>query len=75
MQDIIIIGGGISGLYCALNINKNKNVILFEKNNYLGGRIYTDNFTINSNKYSLEAGAGRIHSEHLIIENLLIKWV
>lgn len=73
MQDIIIIGGGISGLYCGLNINKNKNVILFEKNNYLGGRIYTDNFTINSNEYNFEAGAGRIHSKHMIIQKLIAK--
>ena len=46
MYDTIIIGAGISGLYSALNINKTKKVALFEKSQYFGGRIYTDNVKI-----------------------------
>jgi monoamine oxidase len=39
MYDYIIIGGGISGLYCALNLH---NCLLLESNDYLGGRILTN---------------------------------
>jgi protoporphyrinogen oxidase len=50
----LIVGGGISGLYLAYKI-KDKDTLLIEKNNYLGGRIYT-----NENKgFKYEAGAGR----------------
>ena len=64
MYDIVVIGGGISGLYVASEINKTKKLALFEKSQYYGGRVYTDSFTVNSTKYNLEAGAGRILSGH-----------
>ena len=73
MYDIIIIGGGISGLNTALNLSKNKKVLLCEKNNSFGGRIYTDKFLINKEKYSLEAGAGRISKSHKQMINLIKK--
>ena len=44
MYDIIISGGGISGLYCAYKLLLNNpyyKILLIEKNNYLGGRIKT----------------------------------
>ena len=71
MYDTIIIGAGISGLYSALNINKTKKVALFEKSQYFGGRIYTDNIKIDSKEYLLEAGAGRILSTHNKMLNLI----
>jgi len=71
MDDIIIIGGGIAGLYTALKLNKNKKVLLFEKNNYYGGRIYTDSFYVNNNKYTVEAGAARILESHRLMINLI----
>lgn len=42
-MNIGIVGGGLSGLYCAYKLCKNKdnNVYLYERNNILGGRIYT----------------------------------
>lgn len=73
MYDIVIIGGGIAGLYTALNLNKNKKTILFEKNSYFGGRIYTDNFKINNNNYSLEAGSGRMLTTHKLMLQLINK--
>ena len=41
MHDIIIVGGGISGLYLAylLSTKTSKNVMLLEKSNRLGGLI------------------------------------
>ena len=44
MNDIIIIGGGIGGLYCFYELEKkykNLKISLFEKNNYFGGRFLT----------------------------------
>jgi protoporphyrinogen oxidase len=62
MYDTIIVGGGISGLYCALNI---KNHLVLECNDYLGGRI----FTHKEPKY--ESGAGRYNSTHKLLVQLI----
>ena len=71
MEDVVIIGGGIAGLYCGYKIDKKYDVCLFESNSVFGGRIYTDNFTIDRKKYTLEAGAGRILSSHNLMLNLI----
>ncbi len=84
MKDLIIIGGGISGLYTLYKIVKNKknskrkyNISLYEKSDYFGGRIYTffpqkevkGNFTKN---IKFEAGAARFCKEkHLIFYKLI----
>ena len=41
MHDIVIVGGGISGLYLAylLTTKTSKNILLLEKSNRLGGLI------------------------------------
>jgi len=68
----IIIGSGITGLYTAYKLIKKKkikseNILIFEKSNRIGGRIYTyenDNF-----KYSV--GAGRLGKKHKYVMKLL----
>ena len=73
MYDFIIVGGGISGLYCALELLKRNNenhVVICEKYKTLGGRVstfYKDNFF-------WEAGAGRISEKHTLILDLLKKY-
>ena len=78
MYDIIIIGGGISGLYCAYNLLKNrKNIklLVLEKNLKLGGRISTfyggkDDKEV-SKDIIFEKGAGRFNDNHLLLNKLL----
>jgi hypothetical protein len=68
--DIIVIGGGIAGLYTTYNLLKKYphiKIALIEKENYLGGRIYTDT----SNDMTIEAGAGRLSGSHILLMNLI----
>ena len=59
--DIIIIGGGISGVFLAYKLlNTNLKVILFEGDKNLGGRIET----YEKDGSYFEAGAARLHSSH-----------
>ena len=74
--DIIIIGGGIAGLYKAYQIlNKHKktqpNILLLESTNRLGGRIQTYRDTTYKN--GIEAGAGRFHKGHKHLIRLIHK--
>ena len=62
--DIIIIGGGISGLYCAHKLSKNNKVALFDERSYIGGRIYT-----HSKGY--EVGAARFNDSHTQLLELI----
>lgn len=63
--DVAIIGGGIAGLYCALKLSPTLKVILFESNDYFGGRIKT-----NVNPH-FEIGAGRFNEDHVLFCKLL----
>lgn len=68
--DIIVIGGGISGLYTTYNLLKKYphiNIAIIEKENYLGGRVYTDT----SHDMTIEAGAGRFSGSHILLMNLI----
>lgn len=68
MYDFIIIGGGISGFYCGLELIKHKkNVLICEKYKNLGGRIDT----FHENSYKWESGAGRISEKHSLLLNLM----
>lgn len=66
--DVIVIGGGISGLYTALKcLHQGYRVTIIEKQDRLGGRIRT----IFDNGYMFEAGAGRFHAKHTILRGLI----
>ena len=74
VYDIIIIGGGIGGLYSAYKLlkkNNKLNIVILEKNNYLGGRIKTFRKNINNHDYQFEEGAGRFNNNHKLLFKLL----
>jgi len=74
MINIAIIGGGISGLYTAFKLYKkydNIQITLYEKNNYLGGRIHTIYKTNYKNKLHYDAGAGRFSNKHKYLLKLI----
>ena len=71
MEDIAIIGGGITGLYCALKLSiekRDKNIILIDERNYWGGRIKT--------KYrpQYEIGAARFNNTHKKLLKLINRY-
>lgn len=71
MYDYIIIGCGISSLYCAYNILKNNNnakIIIFEKNKVIGGRMNVFNFY--GSNVNIGAGVGRKNKDYLLIKLL-----
>ena len=63
--DFIVIGGGVSGLYCAMELSKAHKVLLLESSERLGGRIHTHQ------NPQYEIGAGRLHSSHRHLLSLL----
>ena len=68
---MLVVGGGIAGFYCALELLKrNKTVTLCEKYKTVGGRIDT----YAKNGYQWESGAGRISKAHTIILGLMKKY-
>lgn len=74
MNDIIIIGGGISGLYCFYELEKkykHLKISLFEKNNYFGGRFLTKTQTLFNKSYKTEIGAGRLNKNHTLFLKLI----
>jgi hypothetical protein len=59
--DIIIVGGGISGLFTAYKLSKtNLKILLIESQEELGGRVHT----IYKTDYYYECGAARFHKKH-----------
>ena len=66
--DIIIIGGGISGLFLAFKLlNTDLKVIVLEGDKNVGGRIET----IQKNGTIFESGAARFHSSHWKLISLI----
>ncbi len=72
--DIIIVGGGISGIYTMYNLKKNYpnlKVLLLEKNERFGGRVYTHHEKVDNVDYTMDLGAGRIGYHHKLMVNLI----
>ena len=70
IHDIIIVGGGISGLFLAYNLiqdNKYKDILLVESSSELGGRIRTEKI----DDIPLEMGAARFSSNHVKLLSLI----
>ena len=75
IYDSIIIGAGVSGLYMAYKLSeKGKKVLIIERNNYLGGRIYTHKDKLAGINFQYEAGAARIASIHILILKLITEF-
>ena len=71
IYDLIVIGGGISGLYTNYNYlkqNKDKKTLLLERNSNLGGRINTIKY---KSRYIFESGAGRFSEKHKYLISLI----
>jgi len=72
--DIIIVGGGIAGLYLAYLFDDQFKIKIIEQSANFGGRISTIKGKHNTIEYIYEAGAGRISETHSstlsLIENL-----
>lgn len=69
--DIIIIGGGISGLFSAYQIQKlcpDKSIMILEKESFLGGRMGTYNFY--NTTVNIGAGIGRKEKDGVLIKLL-----
>ena len=66
--DLVIVGGGISGLFLAYKLSEtNLKILLIEKEKKLGGRIHT----IKKDNYSYECGAARFNENHLKLISLI----
>lgn len=68
IYDIIILGGGIAGIYTTYQLlkkNPNLSILLLEATDRFGGRVFT------TSKYHLEAGAGRFSSKHKHLIHLI----
>ena len=72
--DIVIIGGGIAGLYLAVKLVKKYKVALAEKYSKFGGRTFTFHADISGIKYQWEEGAARISDSHRMTLSLIKKY-
>lgn len=67
--DIIIIGGGIAGLYCCMKAAPDKKIALFEATHRIGGRIET----VTMEGFNSEYGAMRFDPTKQLLMKKLIK--
>ena len=77
MYDIIIIGGGIAGLYVTYEFNKrdpSSKLLLLESSNRLGGKIKTKYSNSNDKKIKYETGPWRVNYTHHRLNNLIDKF-
>ena len=72
--DLVIIGGGISGLYTLYKLSKtfsHLKILLLESGERYGGRIYSYKETIDGEDYVMDLGAGRLGHHHKLINELI----
>ena len=72
--DVLIVGGGIAGLYTAREILKRRpatQLLLIEKYPVLGGRVLSFRKQLGSQAVGWEAGAGRLHYSQKRVHKLL----
>tara|TARA_Y100000996_G_scaffold9033_1_gene7484 strand:- start:94 stop:1731 length:1638 start_codon:yes stop_codon:yes gene_type:complete len=66
--DVIIVGGGISGLFTAYKLSKTDlKILLIETHEEFGGRIHTEYKT----RFYYECGAARFHKKHTKLLSLI----
>ena len=72
--DLVIIGGGISGLYTLYKLSSaypQLKIRLLESSNRYGGRIYSYKETIDKQEYVMDLGAGRLGYHQPLINKLI----
>ena len=70
--DTIIVGSGISGLYCNYKLySSNQNILIIEGSDKSGGRIQSINKKFTNNNKIIEAGAHRISTNHTLMLRLI----
>ena len=80
--DILILGAGIAGLRCGIQILRKRpslQIAILEKYNYNGGRVVTfhkklEDMKGNCSNLQWENGAGRIHSDHTLVLDLVKRY-
>ena len=56
---VAIIGSGISGLTAAYRLQKDVELTVFEKNDWIGGHTHTVDVTLDSQTYAVDTGFDR----------------
>ena len=72
--DLVIIGGGLAGLYTLYKLSKtfsHLKILLLESGQRYGGRIYSYKETIDGQDYIMDLGAGRLGHHHKLINDLI----
>ena len=68
-SDVIIIGGGVSGLMAGIELAQNgKKVIILEKEDVVGGQCKTEVMNVKGDKYRFDYGGHRFitHNKELL---------
>ena len=70
--DLVIVGAGISGLYCAYHLQKQyPKILIIEKDDRIGGRIFTQKIVANNKDVYIELGANRFSIHHTKVMKLI----
>jgi len=76
LYDIVIVGAGAAGLSTALGLKKlypKLKIVILERYDAPGGRMWTHTAKVGSETIHYESGAGRVHSSHKRCLNLIKK--